>query len=134
MFGVKGIHTMVFRQTKKPTRLSFQILIYILIATVMSSCLYCTMRHFSEVYITSVHPNRNTIHQRVDSLQTYIAEKRLLSSPLINSMTGLNNIHIRFFISTMIRNCCIPTILRWKYAHLIHAMMHHIHFKHLVSM
>lgn len=82
MFGVKGIHTMVFRQTKKPTRLSFQILIYILIATVLSSCLYFTMRHFSEIYITSVHPNRNTIHQRVDSLQTYIAEKKITEQSL----------------------------------------------------
>ncbi|WP_237558295.1 sensor histidine kinase [Erysipelothrix sp. strain 2 (EsS2-7-Brazil)] len=68
---------MVFRQTKKPTHLSFQILVYIFIATVVSSCLYFTMQRFSEIYITSVHPNRNTIFQRVESLQTYIDDKNI---------------------------------------------------------
>ncbi|WP_228410516.1 hypothetical protein [Erysipelothrix piscisicarius] len=52
-------------------------MVYIFIATVVSSCLYFTMQRFSEIYITSVHPKRNTIFQRVESLQTYIDDKNI---------------------------------------------------------
>lgn len=73
---------MVFRRTQRPTHLSFQILVYIAIATMISLGTYMLLGRLADVYINSAHPNRNTVQERIDALQTFINRHNVTTDSL----------------------------------------------------